>query len=232
MRKYLGVDVTAALGAVMEGNTEFYKTDFQYDIDMFQKGAIQPDGDINRLLWLSRSSGTECFRERDAFIKDTYPHNAWCYYADVKDSIRAYAVEITGMEGGAVKGNLYELDYQMHVQQLRKDALPPVDVTFFKADGAQQRVPFDEYINSSNIALANKYGEVDRLRFEVADEGGLQRLLKQARDDRLKYTPAVFKLRNSRRKPSVRAQLAEGKAAATSQKAAAHTKTKKTEVSL
>lgn len=232
MRKYENVDVIAALGAVMEINTEHYKSDFQYDIELFQKAAAAPDGDINRLLWLSRPSGTECFRERDAHIKDTHSHNAWCYYADTKDTILAYAVEITGMEGGKPMGNLYELDYGKQVEQLRKDAQPPIAVTFFRPDGTEQQIPFDEYKNSSNAALVEKYGKVERLRFEVADEGSLQQTLKQVRDKRQKQTSAVFKLRNTSRKPSIRAQLAEGKAAAVTKQAAAHTQSKKTEVSL
>ena len=34
MRKYEHVDVIASLGAVMEINTEHYKSDFQYDREM------------------------------------------------------------------------------------------------------------------------------------------------------------------------------------------------------
>lgn len=230
MRKYENVDIVAALGAVVELNTEHYKSDFQYDIELFHKAAAQPDGDINRLLWLSRPSGTECFRERDAHIQEIHSHNAWCYYADTKDTILAYAVTITGMEGGKIKGNLYELDYYKQVEQLKKDAQPPADVTFFRADGTQQRIHFDEYKNSNNTALTNKYGKVERLRFEVADEGSIRQAMKRTQDERQKYTPAVFKLRNSSRKPSIRAQLTEGKAAATPKKSAAKTKLNQMEV--
>jgi hypothetical protein len=232
MRKYENVDVIAALGAVMEINTEHYKSHFQYDIEMFQKGAATPDGDLNRLLWLSRPNGTECFRERDAHVKEIHSHNAWCYYADTKDTILAYAVEITVMEGGKVKGNLYELDYQKHVKQLKQAAQLPIEVTLFQANSTQQRITFDEYKNASNMALQDKYGAIQRLRFEVADESNIRQAMKQARSERQKYTPAVFKLRNSRRKPSIRAQLTEGKAAAVPKQAAAHIKTKKAEVSL
>jgi hypothetical protein len=80
--------------------------------------------------------------------------------------------------------------------------------------------------------LVDRYGKIDNVRFEVADEGGLHQLLKQARDDRQKHTPAVFKLWNISGKPSIRAQLTERKAATVPQKAAAHTKSNKAEVSL
>lgn len=232
MRKYENVDVTAALGAVMEINTEHYKSDFQYDIEMFQRAATEPDGNNNHLIWFSRQSGTECFVERNTHIKDTSAYNTCQYYADTKDTILAYAVDITGMENGKPMGNLYELDYRKQAAQLKQAAHPPTEVTLFLADGTEKRLPYDEYKNSSGMSLTNRYGTIERLRFEVADERSLQQLLKQARNDRQKHRPAVFKLRNSSRKPSIRAQLAEGKAAAAPQRAAAQTKSQKAEVSL
>lgn len=233
MRKYENVDVIATLGAIMEINTEHYKSDFKYDVEMLKRAAAAPDADNTRLLWMSRPSGTYCFRERDVYVADTSSHNTWRFYADqTKDNILAYAVELTGKESGKIKGTLYELDYRKHVAQVVKDAQPPIDVTLFQQGGAQQQISFAEYKNNSNAVLIDKYGKVERLRFEVADEGGLQQILKQAREGRQKNTPAIFKLRNSSRKPSIRAQLAEGKAAAAPQKAAAKTKSNKVEVSL
>lgn len=230
MRKYENVDVTAALGAIMEINTEHYKSDFKYDIEMFQRAAAEPDGENNRLLWLSRPSGTECFRERDAFVKETSSHNSWSYYAATKDNILAYAVEITGMENGKPMGNLYELDYRRQVAQLGKDAQPPVTVNLFLANGAEKQIPHDEY-KGSWMGLTDRYGKINRVRFEVADESIIQGHLKQAQDERQKYTPAVFKLRNSSRKPSIRAQLAERKAAAVApKKSAVKTKSNDLEV--
>ena len=35
----------------------------------------------------------------------------WQFYKDTRDTILAYTVEITGMEGAAIKGNLYTQDY-------------------------------------------------------------------------------------------------------------------------
>ena len=41
-----------------------------------------------------------------------------------RDKILAYAVELTGTQGGTIRGNLYELDYQQHFQYIRDAALP------------------------------------------------------------------------------------------------------------
>ncbi|WP_250228662.1 hypothetical protein [Anaeropeptidivorans aminofermentans] len=145
MRKYENVDIIAALGAVMEINTEHYKSDFKYDVEMFKQAAVQPDGDNNRLIWFSRQSGTECFRERNTFIKETSAYNTCQYYAGTKDTLLTYAVEITGMEGGKVMGNLYELDYRRQAARLEKDAQQPTEVTLFLADGTEKRLPYEEY---------------------------------------------------------------------------------------
>ena len=54
-------------------------------------------------------------RERDVFLKDTRQHNTWRFYGEqTRDTILAYAVELTGTEQGKIKGNLYELDYLQH----------------------------------------------------------------------------------------------------------------------
>ena len=234
MRKFENVDVIAALGAVMESNTAHYKSDYQYDVEMFQKAAAAPDSDINRLLWLSRPSGTECFYERDAYLTGNYANHAWGYYADTKDNILAYAVEITSKEGGKVMGTLYELDYKAHVQRLEKDALPAASVTVKYEDGAERNFPYEDWNKRKREVVQAEvdHGKPVRTRFDPQNEDFLQRRLRQERAERQKYTPAVFKLRSSSRKPSIRAQLAEGKAAAAPKKAAAKEKTKNTEVSL
>ena len=83
----------------------------------------QPEDKL--LLWLSRPSGTFCFRERDVLLKDTQAYNTWKFCGEQTcDRILAYAVELTGAANGTVQGNLYELDYQQHFQHIREVALP------------------------------------------------------------------------------------------------------------
>lgn len=230
MRKFENVDVTAALGAVMEINTEHYKSDFRYDKEMFLNAATNPDAENTRLLWLSRPSGTECFKERNAYLKGNYANHAWSYYAGTRDTILAYAVEITGMENGKVKGNLYELDYKRHVEQLTRDALPTVSVKLKFEDGTERQYSYADY-DRQWYGLQMKYGKITESRFEPENEDALRGLLKRAHDERQKYTPAVFKVRIHSKKPSIRAQLAEGRAAAaTPKRAAARTKSNELEV--
>ena len=125
MQKFENTDVIAALEAIMHQNTAYYQSDFAYDIKMLQEAARSDQPEDKLLLWLSRPSGTFCFRERDVLLKDTQAYNTWKFCGEqTHDRILAYAVELTGTANGTVQGNLYELDYQQHFQHIRDAALP------------------------------------------------------------------------------------------------------------
>ena len=125
MQKFENMDVIAALEAIMHQNTAYYQSDFAYDIKMLREAARSDQPEDKLLLWLSRPSGTFCFRERDVLLKDTQAYNTWKFCGEqTHDRILAYAVELTGTANGTLQGNLYELDYQQHFQHIREAALP------------------------------------------------------------------------------------------------------------
>ena len=125
MQKFENMDVIAALEAIMHQNTAYYQSDFAFDIKMLREAARSDQPEDKLLLWLSRPSGTFCFRERDVLLKDTQAYNTWKFCGEqTHDRILAYAVELTGAANGTVQGNLYELDYQQHFQHIREVALP------------------------------------------------------------------------------------------------------------
>ena len=234
MRKYENVDIVAALGAVVELNIEHYKSDFKYDVEQFKKAALHPDGENNRLLWMSRQSGTWCFPERDVYIKDTEAFNTWNGYAtilgDVKscsssvivqDRILAYAVDIKGVENGRVKGDLYELDYRDTVRQVNRAALPLHTVTTKYEDGTSLTLPYNEY-DGKRERLYYQHGKITDERKNPEDAGALRDVVKQAREQRDKEArPATFKLRVQNPKPSIKQQIAAGKKQLDRERAAA-----------
>ena len=125
MQKFENVDVIAALGEIMRQNTAFYQSDFDIDKGIIQRAAASNQAVDKTLLWMSRPSGTYCFRERDVFLKDTRQHNTWRFYGEqTRDKILAYAVELTGTKDDTIRGNLYELDYQQHFRHVIDAALP------------------------------------------------------------------------------------------------------------
>lgn len=108
MQKFENMDVIAALEAIMHQNTAYYQSDFAYDIKMLREAARSDQPEDKLLLWLSRPSGTFCFRERDVLLKDTQAYNTWKFCGEqTHDRILAYAVELTGTANGTLQGNLY-----------------------------------------------------------------------------------------------------------------------------
>ena len=106
MQKFENMDLIAALEAIMHQNTAYYQSDFAYDIKMLREAARSDQPEDKLLLWLSRPSGTFCFRERDVLLKDTQAYNTWKFCGEqTHDRILAYAVELTGAANGTVQGN-------------------------------------------------------------------------------------------------------------------------------
>ena len=237
MRKYENVDIIAALGAVVELNTEHYKGDFKYDIADFKNAALNPDGENNRLLWLSRQSGTYCFPERDVYIKDTAAFNYWqgsatiigdkdSYMSSVivHDRILAYAVDIKGLENGRVTGDLYELDYRNHVRDVQRAALPLHTVTAKYEDGTTLTMPHKEH-DAKRESLYYQHGKISEIRKDQEDAGVLRDVVKQAQDKRDNDArPATFKVRVSapkQQQPSIKEQIAASRKQLADQRAAA-----------
>ena len=73
MQKFENMDVIAALEAIMHQNTAYYQSDFAYDIKMLREAARSDQPEDKLLLWLSRPSGTFCFRERECCSKIPKP---------------------------------------------------------------------------------------------------------------------------------------------------------------
>lgn len=124
MRKFENVDIVDSLRRIMDTNTRYYKKDFAYDVKLIQDAANKEHSKDKRLLFMSRPHGTYCLRETELFKKGAAEYNVWKYYGEqTNDKILAYAVKITGIEDGRIKGNLYELDYQQHYKHVRETAV-------------------------------------------------------------------------------------------------------------
>lgn len=190
MNKFENVDIIASLEAIMRQNTAFYQSDFEIDKEIIPKAAASPAAEDKRTLWLSRPSGTYCFRERDVFLKDTRQHNTWRFYGEqTRDHILAYAVTITGTEGGKIKGNLYELDYPQHFKHVAEQALPADTVTLHYEHGSRTQ-PAKQFIDGTP---APQLGEFVRAEAQPNDPDALRFLLQQEQRGRERLKPGDFK---------------------------------------
>ena len=140
MNKFENVDVLAALEQLMRQNTAFYRNDFEIDKEAIRQAAASDRAEDKTLLWMSRPSGTYCFRERDVFLQDTRHHNTWRFYGEqTRDRILAYAVELTGKVGGKIRGNLYELDYPQHFRHVAAEAVQADTITLHYEKGDREQ---------------------------------------------------------------------------------------------
>lgn len=190
LQKFENVDVVASLEAIMKQNTAFYQSDFEIDKQILQKAAISPIPEGKRLLWFSRPSGTCCFRERDVFLKDTRQHNTWRFYGEqTRDTILAYAVELTGTEQGKIKGNLYELDYPQHFREVIEKSISADNYTLLYEHGELTK-PAGQYFDGNTDPQLGKF-----IRFEAQpnDPEALKSLLGEQKKKRIQHTPGDFK---------------------------------------
>ena len=125
--RFMGVDILGTMGSIVDAHTQFYKTDF-YDVDVryLRDAATKQERDDRCFLWLCRTHGTWLLNERSVFIRNTFEHNTFVFYADNHlGGVLAYAVEVTGMDGDTVIGNLYSLDYVRHAAHVSTAAITP-----------------------------------------------------------------------------------------------------------
>ena len=190
MQKFENMDVIAALEAIMHQNTAYYQSDFAYDIKMLREAARSDQPEDKLLLWLSRPSGTFCFRERDVLLKDTQAYNTWKFCGEqTHDRILAYAVELTGAANGTVQGNLYELDYQQHFQHIREVALPVGANRLIYESGMREIGPKKHFDSRPD----KYFGEFVRYEMQPRDPELLQAAIRQEQRSREPARPGDFK---------------------------------------
>ncbi len=144
-RPQMDIDIIAFLGEILQANTRHYQSDFQYDIETLQAAAAADEAANRSLLWMSRSSGSWCFKERDVFLQNTAASQTWQFYDYEADKIKAYRVEVCGRQGDRVFGNVYPLNYRKHLERVKKLSIPAVKAVFLLADDTEMTLTFDNF---------------------------------------------------------------------------------------
>lgn len=190
MNKFENVDVLAALEQLMRQNTAFYRNDFEIDKEMIRQAAASDRAEDKTLLWMSRPSGTYCFRERDVFLQDTRQHNTWRFYGEqTRDRILAYAVELTGKVGGKIRGNLYELDYPQHFRHVAAEAVQ-ADTIILHYEKGDREQPAKLYFDGHPDP---KLGAFLRYEAKPNEPENLREVLRQEQKGREQLQPGDFK---------------------------------------
>ena len=153
--RFENVDILDSLKRIMQENTSFYQTDFDYDKEMLLKYAESDKSYDKSFIWFSRNHGTWCFRERDVYIKDTEAYNSLMYYANQEKDTKklAYIVDITGFKDGMITGNLTKIDYNGFAKYVSAAAQDASLVTLFYENGEisiDPKAPKQHYIGGYN----------------------------------------------------------------------------------
>lgn len=104
-------------------------------------------------------------------------------------TLLAYAVELTGTQGGTIRGNLYELDYQQHFRHV-VEASQPVSVNRLFYEHGTRDIPDGQYFDGSPDRVLGNF-----LRYEAQphDPAVLQEALRQEQHSRGRAVPGDFK---------------------------------------
>lgn len=173
---FQNVDVLATLQKIVEQNTDFYQTDFQYDAQQLRE-AMEDQNGYRSFFWQCRKNGTWCFPERDVYISKTNAHNTWDYYgASKSENVKAFWIEIRRMDDDKnIIGDVVEMDYQKHLDYLCTHSLAPVAVEIvFKSPNDVRTFSYQEYDHNWQ-SIAQRYGTVERKKFLVENQQDLAR---------------------------------------------------------
>lgn len=184
MKKFVASDLLGVLRAIVETNTKHHQEDFDMDIKTLTDAA-KSAGDTTQedrtFLWMVRTCGTWCARERNVFIRDSCEYDLWNYYKDqTRRRILAYRIEVIGIEDGKVVGTVHKLNYQKHCQYVSSKAIPASQRMLFYEKGermqsARERVP---------IRKDPELGELVSFQLMPNDPQKLEALLREAGDSR------------------------------------------------
>jgi hypothetical protein len=168
--RFENVDVIDTLRKIMQHNTEYYQTDFEYDIRQLTDAAEVERGPKG-FLWASRKSGTLCYAERNVFIQDISAHNSWCYYiGSPSERLKAFWIKLGEMQDKTVMGNIVELDYEAHVKEVKRVSHSPTSVdVVFRNPNSVRNFGVKEY-NEARFSFLANYGTMNRIEHQIDNE--------------------------------------------------------------
>lgn len=193
LRKFLNVDLEAALPQIMKQKTAFYQTDLNYALDAMREGAATGDPAKQNFVLIFRQSGVECLNERDLFIGGTRSFNTLQFYhTHTSEPVLAYSVELTEIGKGGLRGNLYQQDNHRLAEFAGRAASPYTDVTVTFAGGKEVRLPEKEFRYGKAADLKYLHGDIKEVRNEAEDETVVQGAVKREHERRQEMPRGYF----------------------------------------
>lgn len=185
LRKFLNVDLEAALPQIMKQKTAFYQTDLRYALEAMREGAASGDPARQNFVLIFRQSGVECLNERDLFIGGTRSFNTLQFYhTQTSEPVLTYSVELTGTGKSGLRGNLYQQDNHRLAEFAGRAASLYTDVTVTFSSRKEVRIPEKELRYEKAADLKYLHGEIKEVRNEAEDETVVQGAVSREHDRR------------------------------------------------
>lgn len=171
------VDVIDTLKKIMEHNTKFYQSDFDYDVDDIRRAASRGQGQKG-IFWMSRNNGTWAFDERDVVIPATSAYRTWRAYSAKQDDVKAFWVKVGDRVDGIVQGSILELDYEQIKRELaRLDTQAESVYLTFQNRELSRSFPLWEY-EGNRQSIVDRFGPISNVHYQVKDEAALEQKLR------------------------------------------------------
>ncbi len=161
LKALINVDLLEALRSIVKLKVDHYQSDIAYDIlDL----ANSKENDY--FCFMAREAGTWLFEQKQVYIKDTQANITWKSYEN--SHVSTYAVEITHKEEGKILGNIYEIDYQRTLADIKinEKEVEKIEVTFTN----DNKIVFDvESFKNNKNDIIRDYGEIKDTKDLIKD---------------------------------------------------------------
>ena len=193
LNRYMNIDLELYLGKIAEKVIVYHPKDWEIDKQTLRKAALSDNPEEKRLFWHVCGFGTHLCVERDTFIRDTSAFNTMTNYRPNDPDMFGYAVEVTGMSGGIVKGNVFEVGvYADFAKRIRDTAEPLESLTLIYSNdwgvnaGKAVSVSRKEYDNDRH-RLMSESGDVVEQVYHPQDKVRLAGLISKERSKRMGF---------------------------------------------
>ena len=193
------IDIIPFLEGIVEENTHSYQSDFAYDEARLTAAMLETSQENRTFLWMSRSCGTHCVLEREAFLRETGAHDIWTHYEYDAEHIKAFRITVApGYKGAFVLGKIQALNYAEQVQRVKRNAIHVQTVKMTFEDGETRAMLYEDYRKEIHSLLAD-HGKMGDIIYRPENEYELACVLQAER------TISAAKKRPPRkRKPATR----------------------------
>lgn len=191
VKRYTDVDILAELSKLVDAHVQHYKEDFEYDRRAITQAAKAELPEDRTLIWFCRECGTHCFRENQAFIRDTREHTTLRFYAEQSgEDITARVVVPKQLKGMKVIGDVFEVNFKDLAFKVAQDSIAPAMTRMTFADGFEQEVPFNKSLRQAEL-LVEEHGKITALHVIPTDKEALSELLAQQKHRRERLPEAA-----------------------------------------